>query len=474
VLWFFIFGTSFLFTQAAMEYFTLIDFLYGPLAFVLIIIIARVKKYRRIALEPEYQFYTKGLYVKLLGGVSLCLIYTLYYGGGDTINYMSDALCMLRLLFSNPSGFFQIMKDGMDFTTFYYFNDDTGYPVYYRDPPTFYVVRVIVPFALVGAGSFIVTTLLIATFSYTGIWKLYRIYVNEFPALKKQLAIAILFIPSVFFWGSGIMKDTITLCCIGYYTHAFYWIFIKKKYNIGNFVALFVSTFFILMIKPYIVFALLPGSILWFVNANISKIKNTVIKFMVGPFLFSIAIGGGYLLLISMSNLLGGYSVENVLEKAVVTNKDLKADYYGGNSFDIGDFDPTVSSMLAKAPAAINAAIFRPYLWESRNIVMLLSGIESVFLIIITLRILWRLRIYGIFPMAIKSPLLTFSLIFSLFFAFSVGISTSNFGSLVRYRIPVLPFYLASLFIMEYFFRNKQADLEAAKFIEEKEKVPPD
>lgn len=453
-----------------MNYFTLVDFLYGPLALVIVIIFARVKKYRNIESTPELKYYTSGLYLKLLGGISLCLIYTLYYGGGDTVNYMVDAIVMLRLLLSNPTGFFDIMLNGADMSNLYYFTDETGRPEYFRDAPTFFVVRLIVPFALLGAGSFIVTTIFVATFSYMGVWKLYTLFIHEFPNLKKEMAIAILFIPSVFFWGSGIMKDTITLSCIGYYTYSFYWIFIKKKYKFINFFTIFISVYLILMIKPYIVFALLPGSLLWFVSVNVKNIKNTVIKSLVGPFLFVIAIGGGYLLLVSMSTLLGTYSVDNVLEKAAVTNRDLKADYYGGNSFDIGDFDPTVSSMLQKAPVAINAAIFRPYIWEAKNIVMLLSGIESMFLIYMTLRILFRLRIYGVFSMSMKNPLLTFSLIFSLFFAFSVGISTSNFGSLVRYRIPVLPFYMASLFIMEYYFKNRNLEKEALKYKEEKPK----
>ena len=61
------------------------------------------------------------------------------------------------------------------------------------------------------------------------------------------------------------------------------------------------------------------------------------------------------------------------------------------------------------------------------------------------------MRVVGIFRYLAKNHLLVFALIFSLFFAFSVGISTSNFGSLVRYRIPVLPFYVGSLFILEYY-----------------------
>jgi hypothetical protein len=407
-----------------------------------------------------------------MGGISLCLIYTLYYNGGDTVNYMDDGVCMMRLMFIDFTGFYQVMTKGLSTENYYYFSDETGYPIYYKDPATFYVVRVIVPFILIGAGSFIATTLFIATVSYIGIWRLYKMFVMEFPALKKQMAIAFLFIPSVFFWGSGVMKDTITLSCIGYYTYAFYWIFIRRNYNIGHFIAIFISTYLILAIKPYIVFALLPGSLIWLINTNISKIRNIVIKYMSGPVLFMITVIGGYVLLMSMGNILGAYSVENVLDKAVVTNLDLKADYYGGNSFDIGEFDATVPSMLAKAPVAIMAAIYRPYLWEANNIVMLLSGLESMFLIFISLRILIRLRVYGVIPMSIKHPLLTFSLIFSLFFAFSVGISTSNFGSLVRYRIPVLPFFIASLYMMEYYFRTRKEEIEASRIIPDKVAVP--
>ena len=39
--------------------------------------------------------------------------------------------------------------------------------------------------------------------------------------------------------------------------------------------------------------------------------------------------------------------------------------------------------------------------------------------------------------------------VFSLIFAISVGISSGNFGTLVRYKIPLMPFYLAGLYIMQ-------------------------
>ena len=169
-----------------MYIFSLIDFLYGPIALLLIILVARLRKYRMLEAHPEYLYYTKGLYVKLVGGISLCLIYTLYYGGGDTITYFSDGVCMMRLLIVNPAGFLAVMKDGLSINNYFYFNDFTGFPVYFRDAHTFYVVRIATPFVILGGGSFIVTTMLFSFASYTGIWKLYQLFIIEFPDLKKQ------------------------------------------------------------------------------------------------------------------------------------------------------------------------------------------------------------------------------------------------------------------------------------------------
>ncbi len=437
--------------------FNLIDYIYGPLAFVIIVLVSRVIKYREIEKHPEYKYFTKGLYAKLLGGISFLLVYVLYYGGGDTVHYILDSNCLVNLLFQNPSAFFTIMRRGAEDPSWYFFfNDETGYPVYYRDPQTFFVVRMAVPLVFLAAGSSVVSTILFAALSYAGIWKLYKVFLAEFPDLHKQLAIAILFIPSVVFWGSGVMKDTITLCFVGYYCYSFYYLILKNKFSISNLFILILSVYFILKIKPYIVFALLPGSLLWYVNVKVASITNTMIKFLSGPFMLMIGLAGGYLLLANMGSVLGQYSIENVMDKAVVTNQDLKADYYGGSSFDIGDFDATIPSMLSMAPAAIIAGIFRPFIWESKNIVMIFSGLEGLVLLFVSIRTLFRVRGIHVIPLIFKNHMVTFSIIFSVFFAFSVGISTSNFGSLVRYRIPVLPFFLASMFIIEYLYKKKK------------------
>ena len=41
-----------------------------------------------------------------------------------------------------------------------------------------------------------------------------------------------------------------------------------------------------------------------------------------------------------------------------------------------------------------------------------------------------------------SDPFFLFGLLFTLLLGFGIGLSTANFGALVRYKIPFMPFYL--------------------------------
>jgi len=138
---------------------------------------------------------------------------------------------------------------------------------------------------------------------------------------------------------------------------------------------------------------------------------------------------------------------------AIVTQDDLIRDTYGSNSFDIGKFDGSMSSMISKAPIAISATLFRPFIWEIKNPVMLLSGIENMIILLLTIFTLIRIRIDVIFRIIISQPVILFSLLYSLILAYSIGLSTANFGALVRYKIPIMPFFLSSILIIQYFYK---------------------
>jgi hypothetical protein len=73
---------------------------------------------------------------------------------------------------------------------------------------------------------------------------------------------------------------------------------------------------------------------------------------------------------------------------------------------------------------------------------------------------MWISGLFGFWRKIFSNPLLLASTMFVLFFGFAVGLTTSNFGSLVRYRIPLVPFVLSTMFILRYLVRKEKFNKE--------------
>ncbi len=435
---------------------TIFDLLLAPLYALLFYFLAKRVENNNKSKHPMYRWYAKGMLVKMVGAVAVCLIYQFYYRGGDTISYYETSRAIAFMAGKDSSVFWSMLAGHNTMENLSNFDVSTGFPVYWMDEKALFVSRLIVPLFYLSFGSYIVMSLMLSFVCYSGIWKLFVLFNSYFPMLQKQFAIAFLFIPSVVFWGSGLLKDTITLSAVGWFTFYFHDFFIRKKFAFSSIAFVLISSYLLIAIKPYIFFALLPGSILWLVNQRLASVQNKILKSLIAPFFILVGIGLSFLVLSQMSDALGIYAIDNVMERAVVVNLDQKQEYYQGNSFDIGKFDANPLSMLGKAHLAIAATLFRPYLWDVKNIVMFISALENTYILLLTFFLLAKLKFVSFFTLIGKNALLLFSFLFSLFFAFSVGITTSNFGSLVRLKIPCIPFYIAGLFILKYYYDQKQ------------------
>jgi hypothetical protein len=184
---------------------------------------------KNIREKPEYKYFTRGLLVRISGAMALGLVYFFYYSGGDTTNYYQTSSAYASLIFRDYNEFW-IGWLGDAKEHFFYFDESTGYPIYKpRDHHSFFVVRLLIPIVTLAFHSYFSSAVLVACITYGGLWKLYQTFLIEFPDLKKEFAIACLFIPSCVFWGSGLMKDSFTLSAVGWFAYAFYHFFIKKQ-----------------------------------------------------------------------------------------------------------------------------------------------------------------------------------------------------------------------------------------------------
>lgn len=424
------------------------DFILVPLLLGIFYMRARQRQERDIAENDAYRYYTRALMFKLFGGLSLAAVYAFYYGGGDTINYWEDAGYMSRLMFRNFSCYFDILMGDLSIPNYFCFAADIKPMYYLKDPQAFMIARLTtIPYSLT-IYAFFACTVLVAKIAFGGVWRLYLIFVEEYPRLKKELAICVLFMPSVVFWGSGILKDTYTFTAVCWFTYAVYNLFVKRRKIGWNIVYLAVATWMLISIKPYIFVAMLPGSLIWVVFNRIQTMQNVVLRVLMAPIILMIGAIAVSFIFSQTSSSFGAYgSVDTMLEKAVVTQDDLKKDYYGGQTFDIGTFEPTIPGVLSKAPIAIFSGLFRPTLLEAGSIFMFITAVENTMLMLFFIYILFKVGPIRYFLGTLSEPMSMFALTFSIFFSFAVGLTTANFGSLVRYKIPAIPFFLASLFI---------------------------
>lgn len=434
------------------------DLLLPPIYLVIILFIAYKYKRKHQHKHDAYKYFLPGLIAKISGAIALGLIYSFYYKGGDTTNYHFTANALINVLFNNPSDFVYVYFGSPHVSEFYLMNSLGDFTFWVNDEYAYFVSKCFVPVVMLAGRSYMASAVIVASVCYVSVWKMYMIFITEFPNLYKQLAFPILFIPSVIFWGSGILKDSITFSATCLYVYGFYWFIIKKNFNFSYVVSVILASYMLLSIKPYILFALLPGSIVWFVALRVDKINNGFIKVMIAPFIIAVGIGIGGFAMQKLSAELGQYSLDKVLNTASEAQQDLKQSYYGGNTFDIGNYEPTIQGVLSVAHKAIFAALFRPTILDVRNIVMFISALENTFILLFCVFLLIKLKIFGFFRLIKSHPLVLFSFLFSIFFAFSVGVSISNFGTLVRLKIPCIPFFMASLVII-----NSMLNAENAK-----------
>jgi len=429
-----------------------------PFYFLIILLISGWIKNRNIRRRPEYRYYLFGLYAKLIGGLALAAIYLYHYKGGDTVAYFECAMAFANLFFNDPGSFMHVYFSPASVENLSFFNNTTGWPLryMYMDPQTFTIIRFITPLVIVSFKSYFITTMLVAWISYFGIWNLFIMLCDYYKNLKFEMAIALLFIPSMVFWGSGILKDTFTFSAVCWFVYSFNNVVFFRKRLILNSVYLIVALYVILAIKPYIFMVLLPSIILWVSIDRILQIKNRLVVVLVVPIIYISSIGVGYGVLELLSGVLADYSLDNIVTKAVETQTDLKKDYYGGNAFDIGTIDASFTGILKKAPSAIVAGLFRPFIWEANNAVMAVSGLENLVMLLLLVWITVKVGLWKLIRFIFANPLMLFMLSFAVLFAFSVGLTTSNFGALVRFKIPLIPFFVSSLFILRYVSEKKR------------------
>jgi hypothetical protein len=435
-----------------MQFITLTDYVLLPYYIAAIYAFAyylRNKNYPKN--HPLRKYYIPGLTVKIVGAIFIGMIYQYYYHSGDTAEFFRNSKII------NSSADESLTKWLSLVFRFAKLDDPDLYEYisqmeWYRDPSAYFVCSVTAIINIFTFNTYLPTSIIFAFLSFTGIWALFKTFYGIYPHLIKPIAVAILFIPSTIVWGSGIFKDTICIFGLGWLTYTSFRILVIGDFSFKNIIIAIISAWVIIVVKLYILLSFTPALLAWIVFYYLKRVRRPAERIFIKGVFTLLILGSLALILQYLENSLGKFSQKNILETSKSTRDWLSymSIQEQGASYNLGAFSPTIEGMLTKFPAAVNVTFFRPYLWEAGKIIIMLSAIEALLFLIITLKIIFQLGVKKIWKSIMGDSTIQFCLAFSMIFAFAVGISSYNFGALSRYKIPCIPFFCMALMLMYY------------------------
>ncbi len=374
--------------------------------------------------------------LKIAAGTALWYIYTYVYtdrSTADIYRYFDDGNIMFSAMPDHPLDYLRMLtgigNDQKYFDVEYYQVMHNWYRQFesnmYNDAHT--MIRFNAFVRLFSFGSFHVHTVFACFASLVGSVGMYRVFAERLPLQRNYLAAALFLLPSVLFWSSGVIKESLLTLGLGLFLLNLLGPVRHHRWYERAVVLLFCSTL-LFFLKFYVLLSMVPALIayLW---CTATKGKKALLKFTAVYALF-IALG------LNSEHLISRFSI---MEAIWVKQRDFigMAREVGAGSFvETTPLQPNAASFLQQIPHALYMTFLSPFLAWKNGAMGLMSAAENMIVIGLPLLAVLRRRKWN----DIDRPLLFFSFGFCLLLALVIGWTTPVIGAVVRYRVPMLPF----------------------------------
>lgn len=395
----------------------------------------------------SHRIYFISFSLKIIGGLASALIFQYYYGTGDSLIYFDEARILhdhiikspsnIRYLFNDASSLKQLYDPSVNFVISNFYNSNTVATIRFTTLVTF-----------LSANTYITTTVLFSLISFSGIWAIYKVFILKYHTQKRWLAWGILYLPSMVFWCSGISKDTICLAAFGWLFYSVYQLFVFRNHQARYFITMIVCGLLIWFIKSYILLALFITLVMVFIIYlffSLKPLKKRIVLVTIFLVTVIIILNTDNKIMDAADNYTAGFIVDKI--------RDMQHNYENtdsGANFKLGDIDPSFAGLLREVPSSIGTVLFRPFIWESQKVLTFFSGLENLLLLIFTTFVIIKAGLINFFKVLHDDALILFCLVFALIFACVVGLTTFNFGTIIRYKTIFMPFYISFLVLLNH------------------------
>lgn len=407
---------------------------YASTIILLAIIIYSIKTFSFFKIDDwstKWSFLAFGL--KVMSGIAVWLIYTYYYTeriNADIYKYFDDAQYIIQQTENNALLRWKLIFGIQDSSSNYLFLNDTSFwfsqgEVFFNDNRT--MTRIHLILLHLSGGVYHFHTLTFAFLAFIGSFGLFHFF-RKFSILSSTTLFTFAFlVPSVLLWTSAPLKESYLFFSLG----ILLWTLSQlKDRSIRPILFVLIGIFNLFLLKVYILISLLPGVLFWLISSRTKHQRPLLIQFSILSCL-------GLLL-----TLLFQQQLIEILSTKQQQFIDLLHSSGAKSGIPIGQFN-SIGEFFMSIPHALFNVYIRPVLPSSWNPFSLLAALEHAVLIVLPLVALVR---YKKPPSPQSLRLFLFALTFILTAGIIIGSTTPILGAIVRYKAPIIPFYLVVVF----------------------------
>ncbi len=393
----------------------------------------------------ERRFVWAGFWAHVLSAFCQVWLVRHYYGGGDMLTYhdrgvkladwmsadfLPRSLQLLQVLFHQTSSF-----------------DPVGIVLHGIGGSTGSMFAASAFSSLLLGGSLYAICLLWSLFAFGGQLAIYLGCREVFGArFRRRLLLATLLVPTVVFWSGGLVKEAFAIGGLGLLFLGVQRV-IYRRFRPAYLVAIAVGGGCVALFKAYILFPFFLAVGVWYYWYR-SLTQTGRVGLLARP----LYLGGAACLavgaVVAFAEFFPQYAPTNLGEQLARTrHHQLEAG--GGSRIQMATGgDRSLLAQLPLVPLALATALFRPLIFEAHNALALINAGETTLIIGLLAWILFGRGPGGAVRTLARSPTAVFCLVFVLLFGTAVGLAAPNLGTMSRYRIPMMPFYVLLLLLL--------------------------
>jgi hypothetical protein len=299
--------------------------------------------------------------------------------------------------------------------------------------------------------SYIGSSLVFAVVGFVGQVLIYRTFTSLYPdaRVRNWWRVGVLFLPSLNFWSSGMLKDTLGLFGLGcafWGLHSF-----LSGNRLRHFAIMVLGVYTLMLFRGQVMPVLLISAAPLVFGLAPSRARTS--SWLPRAVRRSVSLA----MIVAVCAFVARSEQRFVVSESVLQDfakeRQKYVDQSGGST--VIDKETRIDArsglaVLAFWPEAMLLALYRPYLWEGlASPTMFFASLENSVLLILTVRLVLLNMNRASVADAVRSPVLLECLIFVAVFSFGVGFSTPNLGSVSRYRLPMVPYFIGFVTIME-------------------------